>query len=314
MAAIARIGNANLLLGRKPNGGGIPWQTTKRSGNCTAGSHLTGVPNSSLLEKNFMKRTMILLAILLVACFAFAQQSPLGQGPTVLNGGVPESWVNIAPGAGPSVLGPGLGRHDLYDGTTGSPLGCETCHLPHTAPTFGTSFLWAWKHVPTNLTTYTTDTNPSGALVTPVARSANTRSMLCFTCHDGTSASSNAITGNVVPQGAPYALIFTTGGTGSISNEHPVDALVPVNVDYQLVSPVTTGLSGSPDSVSAFIGPATATQPGLPLWGTDYRVECTSCHDQHNDWQTNSGTSGGIPFLRIANTNGVQLCRNCHNQ
>ena len=263
-----------------------------------------------LSERNFMKKIMLTLAILLVACFAFAQQSPTGQGPTNLNGGIPESWINIAPGAGPSVLGPGLGRHDLYDGNTQTPLGCESCHLPHTAPTYGGSFLWAWKTVPTNVTTYTTDTNPSGALVTPVGRTANTRSMLCLTCHDGTSASANNITGNVVPQGAPYALIFTTSGTGSISSQHPVDALVPVNADYQAVTPVTTSLSASPDSVSGIIG----ASPGLPLWGADYRVECTSCHDQHNDYTSNMGTAGGIPFLRVANTNGVVLCRQCHNQ
>jgi hypothetical protein len=260
-----------------------------------------------------MKKTMLLLAILLVACLAFSQQSPppAGQGPTIVNGGITESWTHIAPGAGPNgVGGPGLGRHDLYDGNTGTPLGCETCHVPHTAPTYGTSFLWAWKNVPTNLTTYTTDTNPSGALVAPVARTANTRSMLCFTCHDGTSANANGITGNIVPQGAPYALLMTTGGSGSISSQHPVDALVPVNADYQAVTPVTTGLSTSPDSVSGTVG----ASPGLPVWGTDYRVECTSCHDQHNDWQTNNGTSGGIPFLRVANTNGVALCRQCHNQ
>jgi len=256
-----------------------------------------------------MKKIMLTLAILLVACFAFSQQSPQGQGPTNLNGGIPESWINIAPGAGPSVLGPGLGRHDLYDGVTSMPLGCESCHLPHTAPTYGSSFLWAWKVVPTNVTTYTTDTNPSGALIAPVGRSANTRSMLCLTCHDGTSASANFITGNVVPQGAPYALIFTTSGIGSISSQHPVDALVPINADYQAVVPVTTSLSASADSVSGTIG-----TDNLPLWGTDYRVECTSCHDQHNDYTSNMGTAGGVPFLRVANTNGVALCRECHNQ
>jgi hypothetical protein len=324
MAAIAQIGNANPLLGRELHGGGIPWQITKRSGNCTAGSHLAGVPNKALgvlntsfTERNYMKKTMILVAIVLVACFAFAQKSPSGQGSTILNGGIPESWINIAPGAGPNgVGGPGLGRHDLYDGNTGLPLGCESCHLPHTAPSYGTSFLWAWKTVPSNITTYTTDTNPSGALITPVGRTANTRSMLCFTCHDGASASSNGITGNVVLQGAPFALIQTVSGSGSISNEHPVDALVPVNPDYQGVTTVATSLSASADSVSAYIG-ATGGPTGflgLPLWGTDYRVECTSCHDQHNDWTTNNGYSGGVPFLRVANTNGVQLCRACHNQ
>jgi len=48
MAAIAPITNANLLLGRKIQSGEIPWQITKRSGNRTAGSHPTGVPNTAL--------------------------------------------------------------------------------------------------------------------------------------------------------------------------------------------------------------------------------------------------------------------------
>jgi len=234
----------------------------------------------------------------------------MGQGASNLNGGIPESWTNIAPGAGPSFGGPGLGRHDLYDGSTGTPLGCETCHLPHTAPAAtGASFLWAWKNMPTNVTTYVTETNPGGALVTPVGRTANTRSMLCLTCHDGTSASANAITGNVVLQGAPFAIVTTSGGVGSLGSEHPVDAIVPNNADYEQPSAVTSGLSASGDSVSATIG-----ADSLPLWDASFKVECASCHDQHNDYTSNAGTAGGVPFLRVANTNGVALCRECHHQ
>jgi len=258
-----------------------------------------------------MKKIMLTLAILLVACFAFAQQNPLGQGPTILNGGIPESWTNIAPGAGPNNNGgPGLGRHDLYDGSTGLPLGCESCHLPHTAPIYGTSFLWAWKNVPTSISTYTTDTNPSGAMGPVVGRAASTRSILCFTCHDGVMANANAITGNVVLQGAPYNLTPTaTGTTANISNEHPVDAIFPGpgDTDYQQPSPVN--ILNSPDSISGVVG-----ANNLPLWDPAMKVECTTCHDQHNDYQSDMGTAGGVPFLRVANTNGVVLCRECHNQ
>jgi len=259
-----------------------------------------------------MKNILVLLAIVLVACFAFAQQNPLGQGPSNLNGGIPESWTNIAPGAGPSATGPGLGRHDLYGYSTINgaaawvPMGCETCHLPHTAPTYGSSFLWAWKVVPNNVSTYTTDTNPSGSLNTPVGRMANGRSTLCLTCHDGTSASANNITGNVVLQGAPYALIMTGAGQ-NLGSQHPVDATVPANADYAAVTPVSGGLSASADSVTATIG---VNHP-LPLWGGQ-NVECSSCHDQHNDYTNNTSYVGGIPFLRVANTNGVVLCRQCH--
>jgi len=49
----------------------------------------------------------------------------------------------------------------------------------------------------------------------------------------------------------------------------------------------------------------------LPLYGTataNATVECSSCHDSHNN--SLNGTSGG--FLRMANT-GSQMCKTCHN-
>lgn len=254
-----------------------------------------------------MKKFMFLLAVVSLATFAAAQIT--GQGATVLNGGITENWSNIAPGAGPNNNGgPGLGRHALWS-AGGNALGCETCHLPHTAPVYGSSFLWAWKTTPTNVTTYITDTNVGGALVTPTGRTANTRSMLCLTCHDATSASSNGITASIAQAGLPFALLNTAGGTGSLGGQHPVDALVPVNSDYAPVVPVTATLSQSADSVSGQIGANM-----LPLWGSDYRVECSSCHDQHNDYTADNGVNGGYPFLRVANTNGTTLCRECHNK
>ncbi len=260
-----------------------------------------------------MKKLLFVLAIVLIASVAFAQQSPAGQGPSDLNGGLVESWNNLPAGAtGNNLGGAGLGRHDLLDGTTRTPLGCETCHLPHTAPTFGKTFLWAWSTVPTSVTTYITATNPSGALLTPNTRTGNSRSMLCLTCHDGTSASANNITGNVVTNGSPYPLINTSGGTGSLGSQHPVDAIFPNNTEY--VQPVVLASLGAEESYG------TAGVDALPLWSTTVgsvtgaAVECSTCHDPHNDYQSNQGTAGGVPFLRVANTNGVYLCRECHNQ
>jgi len=51
----------------------------------------------------------------------------------------------------------------------------------------------------------------------------------------------------------------------------------------------------------------------LPVWDAQLHVECGTCHDVHNDYPANNGTFGGIPFLRVANTNGTYLCRECHN-
>jgi len=254
------------------------------------------------------KMLMVALATLLVASVAFAQgQSPTGQGPTDLNGGLTSTPGVGFNGAGPNNQGgPGLGRHDLQDANTLKPLGCETCHLPHTSPTYGTSFLWAWRNVPSSLPTYVTATNPSGKLVTPSGISGNSRSMLCFSCHDGTSASANGITAAVTFNGTPYPLLNTSGGTSTgLQTEHPVDAIFPSTSDY--VQPAVLG------SLGMYGTTATVGIDALPLWDSQYHVECGTCHDVHNDYPADNGSFGGVPFLRVANTYGTYLCRECHN-
>jgi len=252
-------------------------------------------------------KVILVLAMFLVAAVAFAQQNPSGQGPTDLNGGLTSTPSAGFSGAGPNNQGgPGLGRHDLQDATTSKPLGCETCHLPHTAPTYGKSFLWAWRNLPTNLPTYVTLTNPSGALLTPTGINGNSRSMLCFSCHDATSASSNGIAAANTINGGPYPLVTTSGGTSNgLQTEHPVDAIFPTTNDY--VQPTILGSTGMYGTT------ATVGVDALPLWDSQYHVECGTCHDVHNDYTANNGANGGIPFLRVANTNGTYLCRECHN-
>lgn len=262
-----------------------------------------------------MKKAL-LLATLLVVSVAVAQQSPTGQGPTALNGGLIQNFNATLAGAGPNNSGgPGLGRHDLQNANTLTPLGCESCHLPHTAPMYGRTFLWAWSNVPALVTTYQTDTNPTGMLLTPptvgaynTLRSGNTRSMLCLTCHDGATASANGIIGAVTSSGAPFPLLTSSAGVGDMGAQHPVDAVVPVTTDFQQPVPVLGSVVGM-NSASATIG-----NDALPLWDVDFRVQCTTCHDQHNDYQSNQGAAGGVPFLRVANTNGTYLCRQCHNK
>ncbi len=261
-----------------------------------------------------IRKLMIVLAMILVATFALAQaQSPSGQGPTVLNGGLTSTPGGFA-GSGPNNLGgPGLGRHDLQNANNSQPIGCESCHLPHTAPTWGTTFLWAWRNLPTNLPTYQTPINSGGALLAPPLTSSasgptgNSRSMLCFSCHDGTSASANGVIAGVTFNGTPYPLVNTSGGTSlGLESQHPVDAIVPTTGDY--VQPVV--------GAGWYESTATIGIDALPLWDSVHHVECGTCHDVHNDYTSNgtAGGQGGIPFLRQSNINGTYLCRECHNQ
>jgi hypothetical protein len=270
------------------------------------------------------QKLVLVLGVLMVASVAFAQQNPAGQGPTLLNGGLTGTPGGFT-GSGPNNQGgPGLGRHDLVDFTNGNYLGCETCHLPHTAPTYGNSFLWAWRNLPTDLPTYETPTNKGGALVTPPTYpggtsgvpTGNTRSMLCFSCHDATSASANGIVAQNTYNGLPYPLLTTSGGVSyGLQTEHPVDALFPSTSDY--VQPVLVGTVGCNAVFSAI---ACVGVDQLPLWyqGSPVTaspgVECGTCHDPHNDYTSNGGPgAGGIPFLRQSNVNGTYLCRECHN-
>ena len=253
-----------------------------------------------------VKKLMFVLAMLAIASFAFAQQ-PAGQGPTDINGGLTSTPGGFA-GSGPNNQGgPGLGRHDLKSTLTGDTLGCETCHLPHTSPSYGKAFMWAWKNMPTSLPTYVTTTNPSGSLVTPTGIGGNSRSMLCFSCHDGAMLSSNNIVAGNTFNGTPYPLVTSSGGVSNgLQTEHPVDAGFPTTSDY--VQPVTgAGIYGSTGAVGV---------DTLPLWAGNtwnLSVECGTCHDVHNDYPVDNGTFGGVPFLRVANTSGTYLCRECHN-
>jgi hypothetical protein len=252
-----------------------------------------------------IRKLMFVLAIFAIASFAFAQQVPTGQGPTDMNGGLTSTPGGFTGSGTNDQGGPGLGRHDLYSTTTKEPIGCESCHLPHTAPTYGKSFMWAWRNIPTNLPTYETATNPSGALAAPTGIGGNSRSMLCFSCHDGTSASANGVTAAVTFNGAPYPLVNSAISTLGLTTEHPVDAIFPSTTDY--VQPIAgAGLFASTGGVGI---------DTLPVWTGNtgpLSVECGTCHDVHNDYPTNNGTFGGVPFLRVANTNGTYLCRECH--
>ncbi len=260
------------------------------------------------------KKLLLVLALVLAASVASAQLTDThGQGASVLNGGISEAFVSV-PGAGPTAYGPGLGRHDLLNPVNGASLGCETCHLPHTAPKYGSSFLWAWKNLPAaGVNTYITATN-GGALNPPSGRSGNTRSVLCLSCHDAATADANGVVGAFKLTDTVNGVVGGVAGFSGVlprdlTGQHPVDATVPTNADYQLAQFVSGSLASSADEATAFIGVDTK----LPLWD-DARVECSTCHDQHNDYTTSAPGGGGYPFLRWANANGTALCRQCHNK
>jgi predicted CXXCH cytochrome family protein len=182
------------------------------------------------------------------------------------------------------------GGHDVRaTGNTGD--ACGACHTPHNANTTYQALLWNRSYVPTaaTFTPYDANINPDfkGGAVSLGTGSAT--SLLCMSCHDGTSALNAVI---VTPTDTTYRTGAVPGGAllgTDLSNDHPVGFSYDASITGQ-GTPARLVQTPDPTKVRLF-GTAGAR-----------RVECASCHDAHS-------TAGG--FLRSPNTNSA-LCLACH--
>jgi predicted CXXCH cytochrome family protein len=182
------------------------------------------------------------------------------------------------------------GKHDMRaTGNTGD--ACAGCHTPHSANTTYKALLWNRSYVPaaTSFTPYDATTNPDfkGGAVSLGASSAT--SLLCMSCHDGTSALNAVIN---VPNGTTFKTGTVSAATllgADLSNDHPVGFSYDASITGQ----------GTP---AKLVQTPDATK--VKLFGTAgaRRVECGSCHDVHTTT---------LGFLRSTNANSA-LCIACH--
>ncbi len=182
------------------------------------------------------------------------------------------------------------GKHDVRaTGNTGD--ACAGCHTPHNANTSYKAVLWNRSYVPTaaSFTPYDITTNPDfkGGAVSLGSSSAT--SLLCMSCHDGTSALNAVI---YTPNGTTFKTGAAPGGAllgTDLSNDHPVGFSYDASITGQ----------GAPARLAQTPDPTK-----VKLFGTTgaRRVECSSCHDAH---------STALGFLRSPNTNS-SLCLACH--
>jgi predicted CXXCH cytochrome family protein len=184
-----------------------------------------------------------------------------------------------------------LGReHDVRaTGNTGD--ACAGCHTPHNANTSSKALLWNRSYVPTasTFTPYDVNTNPDfkGGAVSLGAGSAT--SLLCMSCHDGTSALNAVI---FTPNGTTFKTGTVPGGSGlgtDLSNDHPVGFSYDASIAGQ---GTPAKLVQTPDPTKVKLFGAAGSR----------RVECASCHDAHTN---------AAGFLRSPNTNS-SMCLACH--
>ena len=199
---------------------------------------------------------------------------------------------------------------------------CTVCHTPHASDT-SVALAPLWDHELTNpaftYTTYSSGTLDAngGALAQPVGVS-----QLCLSCHDGSvaidsfggAAGTNFITAGFLPSLNSRLIGGDTdsgGNPNSLKNDHPVgftfDAAL-IALDPGLHDPATA--SADIGTGSAF--PKTGTiAENLLSGGTS--VQCTSCHDVHNNYVDESSGLGNYKLLKIS-FEGSALCLTCHNK
>ncbi len=211
---------------------------------------------------------------------------------------------------------------------------CVFCHTPHggvlNGPLWNRSLPGAGSF--THYNSATISTYLSGL---SVSRNVNDESLLCMSCHDGSVAVDHLINDPNSLNGAPITIFFgnvdveivdvpgfsaariggepgNTGGTGALNDDHPIS----FSYTDVLADPMYS-VGGSKDGELRILGNTGDGSSalgwkgeGVRFFGTDNRVECSTCHDPHVDYVTDATYA---PFLIRPNT-GSDLCLSCHNK
>ncbi len=220
--------------------------------------------------------------------------------------------------AGCSVLTAGIANagsitgtsHDMSSqGYTGGQI-CVVCHTPHNSDVSVTEAP-LWNH---DVTTESFTMYSSGTLDSVPDGQPSGISKLCLSCHDGVTAI-DSFGGST---GAGTATMTITEGAGnkavggdlsSLTNDHPI------SITYNTALSVTDPGLHDPSTTTVIIGEGgdksrSGTVASLMLSGD--KVQCSSCHDVHNNFVGPSATDDQ-PFLRVSKA-GSKLCLTCHNK
>ena len=160
---------------------------------------------------------------------------------------------------------------------------CSFCHTVHHAE--GASPLW--NHTLSSVTNYVTYT--SGTLQALVGQPDGS-SRLCLSCHDGTVAL-GMINSRALPVQMQNGVTTMPAGAANLGTDLSTDHPFSFRYDAALLK-LDPGLK-DPTQLK-----------GAVKLDHNSKVQCTSCHDPHNDQFGN--------FL-VADNTASALCLNCHN-
>jgi predicted CXXCH cytochrome family protein len=204
-------------------------------------------------------------------------------------------WLALASGAALAQTVPAdtLGMHNLTPGSgaqvySQGSLGCTFCHAPHSGLA-NVNALWNQKlstsaYTPYNSTSY----HQQGNTQPPLGMTSS----LCLSCHDGTVA---------VGQSAAYGKLPMTGQMNSIDS---FGTMLTGSHPFSLVTP----LKDAVNLQSSLVGAGKTADPTGAVKLVNGNIECTSCHDPHNQ----SIDKIAQNFL-VRDSSNAQMCLACHD-
>jgi len=191
--------------------------------------------------------------------------------------------------------------HDMSaSGFSGGEI-CVVCHTPHGSDTTVTEApLWNHEITAVNFAMYSSPTFDAVQDAQPTGSSK-----LCLSCHDGVTAidSFGGNAGTIVMNGKK-----AVGRNADLTDDHPISIL------YDTALSVTDPGLNDPAATSVTIGAGgdmTRTDTVAALMTPNGKVQCSSCHDVHNNF-VGPGTNNQ-PLLKVTKA-GSQICLTCHNK
>lgn len=193
---------------------------------------------------------------------------------------------------------------------------CSPCHQAH--HTASTQLIPLWSHA-TTASSFTPYTSPQ---LHAVVGQPTGSSLACLSCHDGTLAINQQISGIQGGFGEYVSRGSTVGP--DLHAIHPVSIVYDsalAAADGGLEDPLVYKIGDPKTSLTVPTAPIPATWSGTSLSGktiseallVGQRLECSSCHDVHK--QEGSAPSNSL-LLRLngidANSRADLLCRTCH--
>jgi hypothetical protein len=241
--------------------------------------------------------------------------------------------------SGLALAGPGVvnSSHDLRAlqavGQTNNQV-CIYCHTPHKAADQNL----IWNHSLGTGNYSFSATGPFGAPGMSVTSAGTTLptsttafgtgpTKMCMSCHDGSVALGSL---NNIGDGASGTIVTTPGNlngdthqiasvTGGMGGNHPVAIPYPdaTGATYNgITSGVTSGFNGTAGG-GGWAGVTAVQSAGIKLHGGSaagtWGMECTSCHDPHNNTVATTEGEAGKYFLRVSGDNSA-LCLSCHRK